>query len=74
MLRLAKSACFCGGNTGLSQASLEQIFNQFAALQEEETAGIRGMQQPPMQQQMMPVVVGEVVGIAAPYASLQQQV
>ena len=30
---------------GLSQASLEQIFNQFAAEQEEETASVRGMQQ-----------------------------
>eukprot|EP01043_Picozoa_sp_COSAG02_P080958 COSAG02_NODE_19511_length_878_cov_1.585366_1_plen_48_part_10 len=29
---------------GLSQASLEQIFNQFAAQQEEETGGVRGMQ------------------------------
>ena len=30
----------------LSQGSLEQIFNQFAAKQEEETGAVRGMQQP----------------------------
>ena len=28
----------------LSQASLEQIFNQFAALQQEETGAVRGLQ------------------------------
>ena len=39
---------------GLSQASLEQIFNQMAALQEEETGGVRGVEtSPAMQQQTM---------------------
>ena len=33
---------------GLSQASLEQIFNQFAAEQEEETASVRGMNMTPV--------------------------
>jgi ATP-binding cassette subfamily A (ABC1) protein 3 len=44
---------------GLSQASLEQIFNQFAAQQEEETGGVRGMQSS-APQAVAPVVAGSL--------------
>ena len=67
---------------GLSQASLEQIFNQFAAMQEEETGAVRGMapqmqQQPmqqPMQQMHQPVPMqGQPVAMVAPQQQMPMQ-
>jgi ABC-type multidrug transport system ATPase subunit len=60
---------------GLSQSSLEQIFNQFAAQQEEERGQVRGMQQLQHQQPMggnvMPANAASIGGGGTIYAVAQ---
>merc|ERR1711865_1074684 len=55
---------------GLSQASLEQIFNQFAAMQEEETGAVRGMA--PQMHQPVPMQ-GQPVAMVAPQQQMPMQ-
>lgn len=65
----------CVEEYGLSQASLEQIFNQFAAQQEEESASVRGMNTIPAPEapiNRMSVTIGGVVGEWQP-VNVQQQ-
>ena len=59
---------------GFSQASLEQIFNQFAAEQEEDTASVRGMIMSPVAEAAASdtVTIGGVVGQWQPL-NLQNQ-
>ena len=54
---------------GLSQASLEQIFNQFAAQQEEETGGVRGMEA-----NNLPVMVQGHAQLAVQQVPMAQQI
>lgn len=54
---------------GLSQASLEQVFNQFAAQQEEETGGVRGMEA-----NNLPVMVQGHAQLAVQQVPMAQQI